>query len=163
MYAPDLEAPGWVRLGSPSGIDPDSGTTPDEYLAAIREDVGGTTLRRLTRQITGLSTGTLSDGSTVYSGRVAAGQVARETGFKEGQHLRVLPFGYVAHDEASDPAALLDASITVAPDGIVRELVVTWGTWRYTVSYSGLGTTPAPQAPENAHDLKRHIPAAPSG
>jgi hypothetical protein len=158
MYAPDPEGPGWLRLGSPSNIDPDSGTTPAEYLAAIREDVGGATLRRLTRELRGLTTGTLADGSTVYSGRVRAGQIARETGFKEGQAIRVLPFGYVVHDEAADPAGLLDTSITVAPDGIVREFLVTWGTWRYTVSYSGLGSTPAPQAPADAHDLKRHIP-----
>jgi hypothetical protein len=90
---------------------------------------------------------------------VAAGQVARETGFKEGEAIRVLPFGYVAHDEAADPTALLQTSITVGPDGIVRELLVTWGTWRYTVSYSELGTTPAPEAPADAHDLDRHIPS----
>ena len=35
----------WVVLGSPDTIDPGSGTTPDEYLAAVREDVGGATLR----------------------------------------------------------------------------------------------------------------------
>ncbi|NUT56535.1 MAG: hypothetical protein HOQ03_11220 [Thermoleophilia bacterium] len=29
-------------------IDPGSGTTPAEYLVAVREDVGGATLRRLT-------------------------------------------------------------------------------------------------------------------
>jgi hypothetical protein len=55
---------------------------------------------------------------------------------------------------------LLDTSITVAPDGIVREFLVTWGTWRYTVSYSRLGSTPAPQAPTDAHDLKRRIPSS---
>ena len=92
-------------LGSPESIDPGSGTTPDEYLAAVREDVGGVTLRRITGGMTGLSTRRLDDGSTVYSGTVAAGLIARETGFKEGQSIRVLPFGYVAHDEAADPAA----------------------------------------------------------
>ena len=157
MYASDPEGQGWLRLGSPSSIDPGSGTTPAEYLAAAREDVGGTTLRRLTREIAGLTARVLDDGSTVYSGRVAAGQVARETGFKEGQHIRVLPFGYVAHDEAADPTALLRAEITVDPNGVVRELAVSWGTWRYTVAYSGLGTTPAPQAPPNAHGLNRHV------
>lgn len=156
MYAPDPEADRWLRLGSPSSIDPGSGTTPAQYLAAAREDVGGTTLRRL-RDITGLSSRILAGGSTVYSGLVAAGQVARETGFKEGQAIRVLPFGYVAHDEAADPESLLETAITVRPDGIVRQLAMTWGTWRYTVSYTGLGTTPAPQAPANAHGLERHV------
>jgi hypothetical protein len=33
----------WVRLGSPERIDPRTGTTPDEYLDAVREDVGGVT------------------------------------------------------------------------------------------------------------------------
>ena len=72
----------WVKLGSPANIDPDSGTTPAETLAAVREDVGGVTLRRFAGGLRGLS-GSRQDGSTVYRGSVAAGLVARETGFKE--------------------------------------------------------------------------------
>ena len=128
LYGVDPADGGWVMLGSPDSIDPDSGTTPDEYLAAVREDVGGATLRRITDGMTGLTTRQLDDGSTVYSGTVAAGLIARESGFKEGQPIRVLPFGYVAHDEAADPAAPLDAAVTVGADGIVREIAVTWGT-----------------------------------
>ena len=145
---------GWVAQGGPENIDPGSGTTPDEYLAAVREDVGGVTLQRITRAMTGLATSELADGSTLYRGNVAAGLIARKTGFKEGQRLRVLPFGYVAHDEAADPAAPLDAAVRVGTDGIVRELVVSWGTWWYTVSYSRLGTAPALVAPANAKSLK---------
>jgi hypothetical protein len=161
MYGLDPEDGGWVVLGSPDSIDPDSGTTPDEYLAAVREDVGGATLRRITDGMTGLTTRQLDDGSTVYSGSVAAGLIARETGFKEGQSLRVLPFGYVAHDEAADPAAPLQASVTVGADGIFREIAVTWGSgasqWSFRVTYSGLGTTPAPTAPANAEPLRRAL------
>jgi hypothetical protein len=157
MYGIDPERGDWVELGSPQSIDPDSGTTPDEYLAAVREDVGGATLHRITDAMTGLSTRRLEDGSTVYSGTVAAGLIARETGFKEGQHIRVFPFGYVAHDEAADPAAPLQTAVTVGADGVVREITVTWGTeasaWRYTVAYSHLGATPAPVAPEGARSL----------
>ena len=132
----------------------------------MREDVGGATLRRITGGMTGLTTRELADGSTVYSGTVAAGLIARETGFKEGRPLRVLPFGYVAHDEAADPAAPLDVAVTVGPDGIVREIAVTWGTsasaWTYTVAYSDLGATPAPVAPAKARDLlKERMPAEP--
>jgi hypothetical protein len=159
MYGIDPERGDWVELGSPQSIDPDSGTTPDEYLAAVREDVGGATLHRITDAMTGLTTRQLGDGSTVYSGAVAAGLIARETGFKEGQHIRVFPFGYVAHDEAADPAAPLQAAVTVGADGVVREITVTWGTeasaWRYTVAYSHLGATPAPVAPEGARSLLR--------
>jgi hypothetical protein len=36
------------------------------------------------------------------------------------------PFGYVAHDEAADPAALLDTAVTVGSDGIVRKIAVSW-------------------------------------
>ena len=165
LYGLDVDG-SWVAMGSPNNIDPDSGTTPDEYLAAVREDVGGTTLRRITDGMTGLTTRRLDDGSTVYSGTVAAGLIARETGFKEGQALRVLPFGYVAHDEAADPNSPLDTAVTVGADGVVREIAVTWGTsasaWTYTVTYSDLGTTPAPVAPENARDLlKERTPAEP--
>ena len=157
MYGIDPEDGGWVELGSPESIDPDSGTTPAEYLAATREDVGGATLRRLTDAMTGLATTRLEDGSTVYSGSVAAGLVARESGFKEGESIRVLPFGYVAHGKAADPSARLDAAITVGADGVVRELAVTWPGWTYAVSYSGLGSTSAPEAPENARPLRRAV------
>jgi hypothetical protein len=148
---------GWLKLGSPNAIDPDSGTTPAEYLAAVREDTGGATLRRITGAMASPLTSHLDDGSTVYSGRVAAGLIARETGFKEGEAIRVFPYGYVAHDEAADPASLLDVAVTVGADGLVRSMVVSWGegdsTWRYSVVYSGLGTTAAPVAPENAVPL----------
>jgi hypothetical protein len=161
MYGLDPEDGGWVVLGSPDSIDPDSGTTPDEYLAAVHQDTGGATLRRITDGMTGLTTRRLDDGSTVYSGSVAAGLIARETGFKEGQSLRVFPFGYVAHDDAANPAAPLQTAVTVGTDGIVREIAVTWGAdasqWVYKVTYSGLGTTPAPTAPENARPLRRAL------
>jgi hypothetical protein len=153
-----LEDGRWAMAGSPASIDPDSGTTPDEHLAAVREDVGGATLRRLVDGMTGLAESQLPDGGTVYSGSVAAGLVARETGFKEGQAIRVLPFGYVAHDEATDPDAPLDAAVTVGADGVIRQIAVTWGSgasaWTYTVIYSHLDQTPAPVAPENARPLR---------
>jgi hypothetical protein len=161
MYGIDPDDGGWVVLGSPDSIDPDSGTTPDEYLAAVREDVGGATLRRITDGMTGLTTRQLDDGSTVYSGTVAAGLIARETGFKEGESIRVLPFGYVAHDEAANPEAPLQAAVTVGAHGVVREIAVTWGSgasqWSFRVTYSGLGTTPAPTAPANAEPLRRAL------
>ena len=148
---------GWLVMGSPRNIVPDSGTTPDEYLAAVREDVGGVTLQRFTNDLSGLTRTALDDGSSVYRGTVAAGLLARETGFKEGQAIRVLPFGYVAHDEAADPTSRLDVLVSVGADGVLRQIVVTWGTaassWVYTVTYSELGATAALVAPPNARDL----------
>jgi hypothetical protein len=147
---------GWVA-SDPDGIDPDSGTTPAEILAAVREDAGGVTLRRITDGMTGLTKKQLEDGSTVYDGTVPAGLVFRETGFKEGESIRVTPFGYVAN-EAADPASLLDAAVTVGADGVVREIAVTWGTgssaWTYTVTYAKLGATPAPRAPDGARSIE---------
>jgi hypothetical protein len=134
VYGVDPRDGGWVAQGSPANIDPDSGTTPAEYLAAVREDVGGVTLKRITGGMTGLATRQQADGSTVYRGDVAAGLIARETGFKGGEAIRVLPFGYVAHGEAADPAAPLDTTVTVGADGIVRQIAVTWGTWSHTVT-----------------------------
>jgi hypothetical protein len=158
LYGIDPENPGgWLEIGPPSSIDPGSGTTPDELLAAVREDVGGTTLRRIVSAMaaTRLTETHAADGSTVYSGKVAAGSLARETGFKEGQAIRVLPFGYVAHDAAADPANLLDTSITIGSEGVVRELAVTWPGWTYTVTYGDLGSTPAPAAPAQVRKLGR--------
>jgi hypothetical protein len=152
LYGQDVDG-SWLELGSPSNIDPDSGTTPAEYLASVREDVGGATLRRFTRGLADLTASPLADGSSVYRGTVPAGAIARETGFKEGQHIRVLPFGYVAHDEAENLRALLDTAVTVDAGGVVREIAVTWGTWRYTVTYRDLGATEAPVAPANAREL----------
>ena len=67
----------------------------------------------------------------------------------------------MAHDEAANPAAPLDAALTVGTDGIFREIAVTWGTgasqWVYKVTYNGLGTTPAPTAPANAEPLRRAL------
>jgi hypothetical protein len=158
LYLVDPELGGWVEFGSPQSIDPGSGTTPNEYLAAVRKDVGGVNLSRITDGMTGLTTTQLDDGSTVYSGRVAAGLVATESGFKEGEPIRVLPFGYVAHDEAADPASPLDAAVTVGPEGVVRKLAVEWGSstsaWTYTVTYSGLGATAAPKAPAGAPSIR---------
>ena len=156
MYGHDPCCEGWVEIGRVTSIDPGSGTTPNEQLAAVREDIGGTTLRRLTEAMTGL-TRRLDEGTTVYRGEVPAGQIARETGFKEGRSIRVLPFGYVAHDEAADPSNLLDTAVTVGADGVVRRIAVTWGTWTYTVTYSALGSTPEILAPTNAQPLRRAI------
>jgi hypothetical protein len=148
---------GWVA-SNPDAIDPDSGQTPSEDLTAVREDVGGETVGRISSGIADPVTVQLEDGSTVYRGSVPARLIARETGFKEGQAIRAFPFGYVAHDAAADPAALLDTAITVGADGMVREIAVTWGTdvstWTYTVTYSNLGTTSAPVAPENARSVE---------
>ena len=154
LYGIDPETGGWVELGSATSIDPDSGTTPGEILAAVREDAGGVTMRRITGGMSGVTTTRLPDGTTVYRGSVPAGLVARETGFKESEAIRVLPFGYVAHDEAEDLNALLDASVTLTASGIVRELAVRWGSWSYAVTYSALGDTSV-AAPKNARPFDR--------
>ena len=48
--------------------------------------------------------------------------------------------------------------MTVDAEGIVRLISLTWGSstseWTYAVSYSGLGATPAPVAPEDARPLR---------
>jgi hypothetical protein len=46
---------------------------------------------------------------------------------------------------------------TASADGIVRLIAVSWGSWRYTVAYAGLGATPAPVAPANARGLDRDV------
>jgi hypothetical protein len=144
----------WVILGSPASIDPDSGTTPAEYLAATRADVGGATLRRLAAAVTGLTVSRLGDDSTVYRGKVPAGLVAREASFKGDQPIRVFPFGYVAHDQAADPSARLAIAITVGDGDVIYAIDVSWGTWRYTVTYSELGATAPIVAPANARPLR---------
>jgi hypothetical protein len=144
----------WVAFGNPDDLTWGSGTSPGDYLATVKQDAGGATLHRIVGAMTGQTTQHLADGTTVYSGTVPAGAIARTQGYKEGQPIRVLPFGYVAHDEAADPAAPLAVRLTVGADGIIRLISVHWGSnssaWDYAVAYSGLGHTPAPVAPENA-------------
>jgi hypothetical protein len=153
MYA--REPDGWVVLGPPESIDPGSGTTPAEYLAAARGDIGGATLRRIIDGLTGPTTHRLGNGSMLYRGRAAAGLIATESGHKEGRPIRVFPFGFVAHDEAADPAALLDTAVTVGAEGVIRKIIVSWPAWRYEVVYSDLGVAPRLVAPANAKPLRR--------
>ncbi len=164
LYGHDDEG-GWIELGSPDSIDPESGTTPAEVLAATRADIGGETLSRITTAMTDLTTRRLDDGSTVYSGTVAAGLIATEAGFKEGEHIRVFPFGYVAHDAAADPEAPIEVAITVGADGLIGEVRADWGgggsVWTYTVAYTDLGSTAEIVAPENAQPFPRRTPVAP--
>jgi hypothetical protein len=156
---------GWFELGDPDSIDPDSGTTPDELLAATDADLGGETLRRFSAGMTGLTTEPQDDGSTVYRGAVPPRLVAPESGFKEGGPIRVFPWGFVAHDEAADPDSPLEAAVTVGADGLISQIAVEWGSgasaWTYTVSYSDLGATPPIPAPENAEPFPPRIPAPP--
>jgi hypothetical protein len=167
LYGPDLETEdGWIDLGDPANIDPESGTTPDEYLATVRADVGGDTFRRITGAMADLTTVPGAGGATVYQGTVPAGVLAPETGTKEGQQIRVLPYGYVAHDDAEDPAAPVAISITVRAEGTIAEIHASWGgasSWSYRLTISDLGSTPAPTAPENARQLcvVRGIPCPP--
>lgn len=167
LYGPEPQtADGWLELGSPANVDPGSGTTPDEYLATVRADAGGDTFGRITSAMTDLVTSPGPDGSVVYRGTVPAGVLAGETGTKEGAPIRVLPYGYVAHDDASDPAAPVSVQITVRADETIQEIHATWGgasSWSFRLSFSDLGSTPAPTAPEDARRLcvERGIPCAP--
>ncbi len=70
--------------------------------------------------MTDLTTSAGADGSTIYQGHVPAGDLGRETGTKDGQTLRVLPYGYVAHDQASNPSSMIAVSITVGADETIQ-------------------------------------------
>ena len=77
---------------------------------------------------------------------------------KEGSELRVLPYGYVAHDDAADPASSVTVRITVAADDTIREIAAEWGggsTWTYRLTFSDLGATPAPTVPDNVVPLMK--------
>ena len=117
----------WLAFANPNDLTFGSGTSPGDYLATVREDAGGATLHRIVASMTGQTTQHLADGATVYSGTVPAGAIARTQGYREGQPIRLLPFGYVAHDEAADPAAQLAVRLTVGADGIIRLISVHWG------------------------------------
>jgi len=157
LYGQNWDIDGWVAFGPPENVDPDSGTTPLELLAAVREDTAGDTVDRITGGMTDPQTQTGGDGSITYSGGVAAGLVAMEEGLKDGEHLRVLPYGYVAHDAAATPDSLLDVSLSVGAEALIRNITATWGggsAWTYTVTFSELGIAPPIEAPPNAQSLE---------
>jgi hypothetical protein len=142
---------GWTAFGSPHVIDSGNGTTSAEYLAAVRNNVGGDTLKRITGAMTNPTTRQLADGSTVYSGPVKADEVTVATGpDNNGIETRVLPFGFVAHGGVAEPGSPLETSVTVGADGVIRGLSITWGPWAYTVGYSDLGSTRALDVPKKA-------------
>jgi hypothetical protein len=88
---------------------------------------------------------------------VPAGVLAQEVGTKEGAPIRVLPYGYVAHDDASNPGAPVDMRITVRADETIDEIHATWddvSSWSYRLPFSDLGSTPAPTAPDNVRSLR---------
>ncbi len=159
MYAPQPERPGaWLELGPPESVDPDSGTTPAEYLSAVREDAGGETVRRIIDAMTDPTSTPADDGSTIYQGHIPAGALARETGTKGGTEIRVLPYGYVAHDEASNPSSQVAITITVGPDSRIQEIAATWGgasNWTLRLTYFDLGSAPALSKPDNVEPLRR--------
>jgi hypothetical protein len=159
MYGPDPEvAGGWIEMGPPESVDPDSGTTPDELLLAVHEDAGGATLQRITAEMTDLTVSQAENGSTIYVGKVPAGALARESSVKQGETLRVLPYGNIAHDAASNPASLIDISITVGADDTISELQATWGgesSWSYRLSFDDLGSTAPLEKPANAKPCAR--------
>jgi hypothetical protein len=124
----------------------------------VREDASGETLRRITAAMTDLTTHVtgIVDSSTIYQGHVPAGTLARETGTKEGQTIRVLPYGYVAHDNASEPSSPIAVTITVGSDDTIRAVTATWGgvsSWTYQLTFDDLGSAPELAAPTNARPL----------
>ena len=131
----------WFMVGEQRKPYPGGGAPSGDFLSGVREAVGGETLRRITESMSGLTTRTLADGSTQYAGSVPAEVFGSQSESKVGQTIRVLPFGFVVHDDAANPAAPLDTSVTVGPDGIVREIVVDWDTWVFDVTYSDFGAT----------------------
>jgi hypothetical protein len=62
---------------------------------------------------------------------------------------------------SSPVSSTLDAAITVGADGIIRRIVVTWGTsgstWVYAVTYGELGSTPMLVAPPDARPLRERL------
>src|SRR6266536_489951 len=135
----------------------------DEHLATVREDVGGGTLRRITkddrprhdpsrRRLNGLP----------RHGRSRRDR--RRDRLQRGSDHPVFPFGFVAHDEAADSSSPLDTAVTGGADGVVRNITVTWGAgptaWACMVAYRDLGSTPSPTAPPDARPLRDRARAA---
>ncbi len=157
MYGHDPEAPGeWVELRISRQHRPRHRNDAGRLPVRGHEDAGGETLRRITSAMTDLTTSAGADGSTIYQGHVPAGDLARETGTKDGQTLRVLPYGYVAHDQASNPSSMIAVSITVGADETIQVISATWGgvsDWTYNLRFDDLGSASELAAPVNARPL----------
>ncbi|HJQ90460.1 MAG TPA: hypothetical protein VJ950_02035 [Acidimicrobiia bacterium] len=70
----------------------------------------------------------------------------------------MLPFGNVAHDDAANPASLIDISLSVRPDGTIGEIHAIWGggsSWSYRLIYSDLGSTAPLEKPAKVQSCLR--------
>jgi len=125
------------------------------YVGPALKGMSSSTFRRIVGGIHDLRIQHGQDGTTIYSGREAAAVITSDP--HTGERIRVLPFGFVAHGAAANPASILDISLTVGSDGIIQRIVATWGTgasaWGFTVEYAHLGATPAITAPNGLHTL----------
>ena len=126
-----------------------SGYIYQRYVGPALQSMSPSMFRRITRGMQDLKIHRGRDGATVYTGREAAGVLTRDPG--TGERIRVLPFGFIAHGKAANPASLLNVALTVGSDGIIRRIAVDWGAgtsaWTYTVAYSNMGRTAPITAP----------------
>ena len=143
----------WLHYASESGVGPKVG--PQFELA--HDNVAGTTADQILSLATGLAQTSQPDGTTLYTGTIPNLDTDPGNSPTDDTILRIIgdlrtggnaPAGF--HDG-------LQLQMTAGPDGFVRQIVLTYqqqdtgsaasdGTYTWTISYSGLGSTP-PIAP----------------
>lgn len=153
----------WLHYASESGVGPKIG--PMVELA--HDNVAGNTADQILALVTGLTQTTQPDGTTVYSGTIPSSNTDPGVAPTDDTILRIvtnLRTGNEAigpHKKFAPPAGFhggLHLRMTVGPDGIVRQISLTFqqedtgspatdGSYTWTIGYSQLGSTPPIKAP----------------
>lgn len=139
----------WLRYASESGVGPKVG--PQFELA--HNDVAGTTAGQILSLATGLTETSQPDGTTLYTGTIP--NLSGDPGESPNDDtiLRIVTNLRTGNNAPAGFHDGLQLRMTVGPDGLVRQIVLTFqqqdtgspasdGTYTWTVTYSGLGSTP---------------------
>lgn len=146
----------WLHYTSESGVGPKVGPT----IQLAHDNVAGNTANQILSLAPGLTQTSQPDGTTLYSGTIPNLNTDPGVAPTDDTILRTIT-NLRTGNEKSAPAGFhngLQLQMTVGPDGLVRQISLTFqqqhtgsatsdGNYTWTVTYSQLGSTPPITAP----------------
>ena len=134
------------------GADAASTLGVGAWAKAARKDISGERISHVINALIDLTQETTADGSTVYVGHSTAGEIDSAYHDEAGLPWMSRPF-----PKLGDASTDVNVKIVVGSDGVIRSWTCAYrwdnADWLYTCEYSGLGTSPAIEAPK-ASDTK---------
>jgi hypothetical protein len=146
----------WLHYADASNVGP----KPLGGLAQLaRDNIEGTTPQQILALATNVQKTTQADGSTVYAGTIPSSSLdpAKVPG---NNAITNMILGAQKRTDmmsgAGAPMSDLQLQMSVGSDGLVNQASVTFqqdGTYTWTVTYTGLGSTPPIAAPASSTDV----------